>query len=284
MMQTRPSIDPSRREILTASAVGISTLMLPSAAAAASLPVSAAPLNGQVSYSGDVLLASWTSFFISARTSGDAGNRVFAQLSADYRLASVVADSNTDQRPNPNAFVGDGLNIPDGKIGFSGVSSRDWSVQNSSSGIDHTASPYVEYRLTPENGRTVVVRSLVLHSTRLGSNTALSLAFFRSSDGFATQNLRRTATHINEYRKIVVDLGGVTVAGGTTLAVRMYFYRTAGQNDVYVRDRDESGTGQPTPRTGLTTADTGQASENPSVAPASLPNAAVSFIGREVVV
>ncbi len=149
------------------------------------------------------------------------------------------------------------MNAADGRIGY-GDASRDWKVQNSSPGIDHTASPYVEYLLTPESGRTVAVRSLVLHSTRLGSSSALSLAFFRSSDGFATQNLRRTATHVNLCRRIAVDLGGVTVAGGTTLAVRMYFYRTAGRNDVYVRDRNESGV-NPTPRAGLTTADASRA-------------------------
>lgn len=143
--------------------------------------------------------------------------------------------------------------------------------------------------MTVAAGRTAQVRSLILHSFRIGTANSLGLAFYRSTDGFTTAQIRRTAGITDQsYSQIVVDLGGATVSAGETLAVRMYVFGTTGtpvpMNDLFVRARNETGI-TPTPRNGLTANDAAQSTyEDPSVAPASLASAAVSFIGQDVTV
>ena len=272
---------PGHREVLTMSALGVSALLLPSATAAASLDGRSLDEDTEVSYvSGDAPLASWRTFVISSRTDYE----VEAEKTGSRRTA-LIADTGTDQRPNPNAYVGAGT-VTAGKIGFDDEFSRDWRVLNdpSTTGFDLTASPYVEYRLRTVSNRSVAVRSFVLHSTR-AAQEGLSLRFYSSTDGFATSTLRRIASHSLENRKIVVDLtgtitGGVTIAGGQTLAVRMYVFTGAAANNVFVDPRNDGGV---QPRTGLTAADTAQSAfESPSLI--GLPEGAASFIGQEAFV
>lgn len=282
MARDEPEGDPGRREVLTVSALGISTLLLPSATAAASLAVDSAAATAPVTYvAGDAPLASWGSFQIGSNTTPD-GTTFAIPRDTDYLLANVIDAAGTNQRPNPAAFVGTGI-ITDGSIGYSGTS-RAWRVRNTSPSIDHSSTPYVEYRLRVASDRAVEVRSLVLHSTTLGSDRDLNLAFFRSTDGFSTRQLVRTATPILANRKIVVGLDGIRIAGGETLTVRMYFYSTDDEAiDVFVNARNRIAN---PPREGLTEFDTAQPAEDPSVdpGPVELPEAAVSFVGQQVLV
>lgn len=282
---TAPTGSPSRRRVLAGSGLGITTFMLPSAAAAASVLSAGFAPSTQVAYEdGDAPIVSWIPFAIATQTSGT----TFTARPSDYRLETLVASA--DQRPNPTAFGGADSNIADGGISYSQfgdtATTTDWIVRNTSTQFDVDDAPYVEYALTVAADRTAEVRSLVVHSFRLGQDLALGLAFYRSTDGFSTFQIRRTADPSNQYRQIVVDLGGIAVTGGTTLAVRMYVFGTASQtNSLFVRARNES-VEEPTPRNGLEAGDAAPSTdpdpEDPSVVPVSLPSAAVSFIGQDV--
>ena len=279
-----PAQGPDRRRVLAASGLGITTLVLPGASAAASVLSAGFAPSTQVAYeAGDAPIVAWSPFAIDSQTSGT----TFTPRPSDYRLATLVASA--DQRPNPNAFAGADSNVTGGGIGYSqfgdSATTTDWVVRNTSSEFDVADTPYVEYAMTVADGRTAVVRSLVIHSFRLGQDDPLGLAFYRSTDGFSTYQLRRTTDPSNQYRQIVVDLGDVTVTAGTTLAVRMYVFGTDNSaNSLFVRARDETGI-TPTPRTGLEAGDAAPGTdpdpEDPSAAPVNLASAAVSFIGQD---
>lgn len=135
-----PEWEPSRRGVLAASGVGITTMMLPAAANAASaLSADFAP-STQVTYvSGDVPIVSWSSYALADQTSEE---KTFTDRPSDYRNTTLV--SSAAQRPNPTAFEGANSNIDDGKISFSQFSdtatTTDWIVRNPSS-VSTSARP-----------------------------------------------------------------------------------------------------------------------------------------------
>lgn len=209
-----------RRGVLTASALGITTLALPGATAAAST-LSFEPAAASYD-AADALVAAWLPFDTDADVYGGPG------VAADGILTGLTAHltqaGTTVSRGN--------LNPVDPEITAVDSSSySEWAMRNSSQSLDLAASPHLQFSVGVTSG-TLQLATLVLHSVRNmagGDNTELAnLAAYVSTDGFVTSTLRRTAS-IGvgvSFRHIVINLGlsSQTLTSGQTATVRVYPY------------------------------------------------------------
>jgi hypothetical protein len=217
-----------RRELLAVSTLGIGSLALPSATAAASGP-SFVPTA--VSYDGDVLVAAWLPFDSGADVYGGSGVLASGRISSQV-TAHLTQAGTTVSRSN--------LNPVDPEI--SGTTTdgtySEWKMRNSVSALNLTTSPHLQFTIGVSSG-SLTLATLVLHSVRhmgVGGDTALAnLAAYVSTDGFVSSALRRTANvPVNSNRHVVINLGlsGQTFIAGQTVTVRIFPFAMPTTRDV----------------------------------------------------
>ena len=217
----------ARRDVLTATSLGITTVALPSATAAAS-GLSFVP--SAASYSeNDVVVAGWLPF-----ASDDE-----ASYSGDGVAATTVAGLTAHLKLGGTTISYGNLNPVDPEItGEDDTTSQSsWVMRNSSSTLDLANSPHLEFSVSVTSG-TLSLATFVLHSIRnqdTPSGSALNLAAYVSTDGFATSVLRRTARVevADSNSHIVVNLGlsAQTFTSGS-VAVRVFPFATPTARDV----------------------------------------------------
>lgn len=106
-----------------------------------------------------------------------------------------------------------------------------WSMRSTTSELTLTggsASPYLEWTITNGSATALTVSTLVIHRLRSVGPGPLNLAFYTSTDGFASAVLRRTATFDDVTRHLVVTVGsGAELSESQTLTVRAFPYGSA---------------------------------------------------------
>jgi hypothetical protein len=219
-----------RRELLTVSTLGIGSLALPSATAAASGP---SFVPSAVSYDGDVLVAAWLPFDSGADVYGGSGVPASASVDPLRLPAHLTQAGTTVSRSNSNP-----VDPEISALGTNG-SFSEWKMRNSSSTLNLATSPHLQFTIGVNSG-SLTLATLVLHSVRhmgTGGETALAnLAAYVSTDGFVSSALRRTAnlTVASSHRHIVINLGlsGQTFSDGQTVTVRIFPFAMPNSRDV----------------------------------------------------
>jgi hypothetical protein len=209
-----------RRELLAVSTLGIGSLALPSATAAASGP---SFVPSAVSYDGnDKLVAAWLPFDAGADVYGGSGvlasGRISSQVTAHLTQAGTTTSRNNFNLANPE---------------ISGLSPlTEWRMRNSSSTLDLASSPHLQFTIGVSSG-SLALATLVLHSVRNmagGVDEPANLAAYVSTDGFVSSALRRTANVAvgSSFRHIVINLGlsEQTFIAGQTVTVRIFPFAT----------------------------------------------------------
>jgi len=237
----------TRRQAVAGAAIGLGALALPTAASAAS-GIGSALFSP--SYGGtDGVVARWVGFNSQGSfPAGVAGNTYggthFLNRITDLTLGgTTISESQNSNLANPEISVDNS-----GGSGDTGFAS--FRVRNSSSTLDLSTSPYLQFRTAPALG-TMNVQSFVLYAARNlrldGPDMPLNLAFYVSTNDFATATLRRTASlpH-NSTSHVVVSLGigSTTLVANQYVAVRVYPYGTSSTREL--RLRAFNGDGLPT--------------------------------------
>jgi hypothetical protein len=256
-----PGLTIGRREALTASTLGIGSLLLPAAGAAAS-PGTFVFEPSAFTYTTETVVAAWLPF--------DSADE------AAYGIQSTALDpddeeSEVEQEFGPGVVARrvdrDGLKAyltiggtggengdPEvtGKPGGSATSPifepidltpsfSEWRMHNSVSVITLEATPHLDFTINVMSGQggasgTLTLATLVLHSVSnmtSAPNNAVNLAAYVTTApkvGAAQTVLRRTASIPDgtTNRHIVINLGlsGRSFTGGDAVTVRIYPYAT----------------------------------------------------------
>ena len=225
-----------RRTALSASALGITSLVLPAAtAAASSLLFEPSALTYGAS---DTAIAGWQPFDSDdpVEYSANGGAGVLAErIDRDHLTAYLTVAGANDPAGDPQV-----TGLDSTPLSFS-----DWDMQNGSSGVTLETSPHLRFTISvAAGGGTLTLATLVLHSVRNmagGSNSPVNLAAYVTAPaeggGDPVTTLRRTASILSSSvyptsqstRHVVINLGlaGRSFAAGDTVTVRVYPYATA---------------------------------------------------------
>jgi hypothetical protein len=244
----------TRRAALTGAALGIGSLALPSATAAASSP-SSAPTSFSPSaftYTNEVPIAAWIPFDSAdpASYSAEDGAGVIARRIDRDRLQAFLTQAGTPT--STTAALGDAaLGDPEvrGSLQGTGGTSSSWRMRNSSSSLALEVTPHLRFSLSVDGG-TLTLATLVLHAVSNlaigaggGSGSAVNLAAYVTApsvtgDGTQVTTLRRTAALPagepgDTGRHLVINLGlaGRSFSTGT-ITVRLYPYALAEAREV----------------------------------------------------
>ena len=226
-----------RRVVLTSAALGLTSLTLPSASAAAS--VSEVTPTGAFSYSGDDRVLAYWEAVASGEvvTSGETGvsatgafTGAAGTLSAGGPVYASFNAWNTAGQPDPSLYGDGGTGILSGSDGNTDLQGR-----VTSSAIDlvtePSPTPYVAY--TFDATASFILQTFVLYAARRGSPDAFNLAFYVQGPS-GSYVLRRTAALTSSPANVVVQLGtsGVALTTGQSLTVRVYPYATSSSNSL----------------------------------------------------
>lgn len=214
----------ARRGLLQLSGLGVTSTLLPSASAAASI-VETQP--AAFAYGGsDTTVAVWEPYDSAAAASLDASSKAAGIATATLRLGGTT---NSLGNLNP---VDPEISGQDDVTGAAVL-----SLRNSSSTLDLADSPYLEFELDIASG-TLTLATLVLYSIRSMDSPGVRLAAYVSTDGWATATLRRTLAVSSDLspsqRHVVVNLGlsEQTFGADDTVAVRLYPYATSAASEL----------------------------------------------------
>lgn len=220
----------ARRGLLQLSGLGVTSTLLPSASAAASIPETQPQA---FSYGGtETPVAVWEPYDSAAASSLAASSKANGIREATLRLGGTTNSLDNANLGDPEISGRDGL--------FNGGVFRSavFSLRNSSSTLDLADSPYLEFLLDVESG-SLTLATLVLYSIRSLDSPGVKLAAYVSTDGWATATLRRTlgvssALAPASQRHVVVNLGlsDRTFGQDETVAVRLYPYATAAASEL----------------------------------------------------
>jgi len=242
----RSGLAVGRREALTASTLGIGSLLLPAAGAAASLGTLAFEPSA-FAYSTETTIAAWLPFDSDdpaayAVQADEIGPGVVAKrVDRDLLKAYLTIAGTPGEDGDPQVTGRDGdLATP--------PTYSEWRMRNNSSSITLGTTPHLRFTISALTGRngagTLTLATLVLHSvSNISSapNNAVNLAVFVTAPGAngAETVLRRTANIPDGAtdRHIVINLGlsGRSFTGGDSVTVRIYPYATESARDVRFR-------------------------------------------------
>jgi hypothetical protein len=250
----RSGLAVGRREALTASTLGIGSLLLPAAGAAASLGTLAFEPSA-FAYSTETTIAAWLPFDSDdpaayAVQADEIGPGVVAKrVDRDLLKAYLTIAGTPGEDGDPQVTGRDGglATSPNEPIDLT-PSYSEWRMRNSSSSITLGTTPHLRFTISALTGRngagTLTLATLVLHSvSNISSapNNAVNLAVFVTAPGAngAETVLRRTASIPDGAtdRHIVINLGlsGRSFTGGDSVTVRIYPYATESARDVRFR-------------------------------------------------
>ena len=290
-----PTLD--RRRFVGAAGLGVTSLVLPTAASASSPSIGAASQSGLPDYgaafsgsdTGDTVLAHWDTFSsgnqdwtaetISAATDGPR----LATVSALVSIAGGISGQ-PEMSINTTAgvYLGTGVLSPGSgtftDLETTGSPARtEFRFNTPSTSISLSSSPFLEWSLTAAAGHQVRAASLVLYKLRTMGTATVNVAFYGSRDDFASETrLLRVATLQQSLRLLSIGLGSVRdVDAGETLRVRMYTYGMSAVEDLRFRNYNYEGTDPiALDATRDSTSTTYQGTR------ASYPNALASFVGQ----
>jgi hypothetical protein len=277
----------ARRTALTVSAAGVSSLLLPSAAAAAS-ELSFTPTAFTYG-TKDQPVAGWLPFdaadpdaYGTNYLPGVAARTIATDLVAHLTLAgtTISATSLTTDLKDPEVRGASGQAAPEpsqddqNEPVESTAGHSTWHMRNSRSRSDTIAladPPHLRFSITVDAG-TLSLSTLVLHAVRnvTPAETAedppppLNLAAYVSAPGVAggALLLRRTMSLVtDDAHHVVINLGlqDVTFATGATITVRLYPFEMSTAREVrFERFNPEA---EPIPLTDLDVVRTGGTSE-----------------------
>jgi hypothetical protein len=230
----------ARRGVLIGGGLGVASLVLPSAMAAASVPT-VEPTGGAFSYpTGSGVVLHWRAFDTIATPTGVAGTGI-TDVSGTHGRGGTGSGTNDDPRVAAN-----------GKFGDDPAHTSLWGIQSTTNELTldgASASPHLEWTIQNASASSLTVSTLVLYRLgnrpRVNAEGVLNLAFYVStSAGFASPVLRRTAAFAhNVTRHLVVTLGdgsGVTLAQNASLTVRAFPYSTPTERQIRLIQYDST--------------------------------------------
>ncbi len=210
-----------RRDLLRAApagALGLSSLVLPTAFAHASGAVVSAA-GTAIDFSGTSRLAHWSLSATNGISYPAAASGVLtgSGLSGQYTRGGTTISTTSDGR-------------------------HVWSVQNASATLDRTTAPYLEWALTTTT-KAVRLQAFALHSIAWFAST---ITFSCDIDAYATILRQVTGGNGGSYSNLLVNLSGLpTIAAGTTVRLRAHFHNAA--NDSVFLPSSSSQTGVTSP-------------------------------------
>jgi hypothetical protein len=280
----RPGLTIGRREALTASTLGIGSLLLPAAGAAAS-PGTLVFEPSAFTYTTETTIAAWLPFDSADEDAyerqsqtveaGDGGGEpevefefgpgvVARRVDGDGLTAylTIGGTRGEDGDPEVTGKPGGSATSPIEPIDLT-PSYSEWRMHNSASVNTLETTPHLDFTINVMSGQgdvsgTLTLATLVLHSVSNMSsapNNAVNLAAYVTAPGEsgAVTVLRRTASIPGGVtnRHIVINLGlsGRSFTGGDAVKVRIYPYATDPARDE-VRFRRFNSDPAPQPLTG----------------------------------
>ena len=243
-----PAPHVGRREALTASGLGITSLMLPAASAAAS---SLAFVPSGYTYSaGDRTVAAWLPFdsgvAATYTANSDKGQAAF-QITNDGLSAFVTQAGTTTSTGDASP---DDPEISGATVESDPYSASAWMMRNSSSTLNLATAPHLRFSVTVNSG-SLTLATLVLHSVRNmggGAGGPVNLAAYVTAPGDSGATLRRTATLsvADSFRHIVINLGlsDRTFTSGT-VTVQLFPYAMSEAREVRFARYDSDPAPQP---------------------------------------
>lgn len=211
----------TRRGALGAAAGAVTAVALPSALASASSIPPTEP--AAYTYSGQEVLSAWSPFNTDTADYTTAGGVAATNLAANLN-GRLTRGGTTQSVSNLNP-VDPEISTDGGRNDLTGFC--DFKVRNSSNTLNLATSPYLEFSLSMSGGSTTLA-TFVLYSVRqMSASPTVNLAFYVSTNDFASAVLRRTAALVQAHRHLVVNLGLLqTFTNPSKVAVRVYPYAT----------------------------------------------------------
>jgi hypothetical protein len=225
---------PDRRALLHGMAtgtLGLSALLLPRAAAAASSPaLEAAATDVPVTYaSGDIALLRWPQ--VATQDVVSPSSPQAATVHADATgsgLSGTLTPGPADRFISSTSSQWNEVNSTDPSIAWSTGSNTRWWWKNSSTTVDPMTAPYVAYSMITGD-RAVTLRSLCIHGLLQGVSGGPFDVSVRTSIGGYAVPLRHVTGLGSSSRNIVVNLSGLsTIPAGMGVTFRLYLFNTTG--------------------------------------------------------